>query len=580
MIKEAIAFVEKFESNQTQQENRKDWKGKKFIIINTKDDNGKLVYDCSKILEDDDSIKSWIDKNEHYRNLLNGINNFLRVKKNKGIGSNVGLSYAPFCFKLSVSLIENIQDRINWFNFTKEDVYFGLDDFKDIYQVYDDFTHSFSYNEKVGNDSYLYDEFYVLINVNKEKLDIWINSTNKFIINRESEGKKSINGRCSNCGNKGSTSQSQFQTAFDSNKLFLFHKTRNGIEEGYPLLLCPICVYTLNRFEKILKDNRIRIFPLFINPNEVREEIKIIKGDLDEDRNTFAFIFDNIKSRIKKDIYDFYLVVMSGNYFFFDYVTGYKWDLGNYTQFFGKEEKQYPINRQGLEIKICNVLAGGTWINYFEDKIKGSDNQQISLIYAVRQKIFDFVYRNQSNLTSKDLISIIVFRIEKEIRNDSVKNFECREFLNLYFNKNLLEGNKMDKEKILLNRIKPMKDALILGNFDEFEIRDDEEWAYWAGQIAYFLVSRSKSKDKTFGLLEPFTNKSTTLLVRITIRELFEKYKHDIGLANQRFKAIICKVLAYEINKSFMDLKINFYVGVFDDNVIYSKKEEKPMEVE
>ena len=138
----------------------------------------------------------------------------------------------------------------------------------------------------------------------------------------------------------------------------------------------------------------------------------------------------------------------------------------------------------------------------------------------------------------------------------------------------------MEKEKILLNKIKSIKNTLSSGDFDKFEIKDDEEWAYWAGQIAYFLVSRSKSKDKTFGLLEPFTNKSTTMLIKITLRELFEKYKHDISLANQKFKVIISKVLAYDITKSFMDLKIQFYVGTFDDNIIYLKKEEKTMEVE
>ena len=135
----------------------------------------------------------------------------------------------------------------------------------------------------------------------------------------------------------------------------------------------------------------------------------------------------------------------------------------------------------------------------------------------------------------------------------------------------------MDNEKILLNKVKPMRDIIISGKSDSFEIREDDEWAYWAGQIAYYLVSLSKSDDKNYGLLESFTNKSTTNLVKKTIRELFEKYKHAISLANQRFKTVIRNVLAYELNKSFMDLKIPFYVGAFDDNTIYMTKEKQEM---
>ena len=373
-------------------------------------------------------------------------------------------------------------------------------------------------------------------------------------------------------------------TNYDDSKIFLRHKTKLSTDDdGKSFLVCGVCGRNIKRFQEILSQHKLKIFPLFINPDEVTEEIKIIKGDLDEDKNTFAFVFDNIKPRIKRDIYDFYLVVMSGDYFFFDYVTGYKWELGNFIQLFGKENNQYPINRRGLEIKICNVLTGNERLDYFNT---GKDNKQIkklkdnqlaTLIYSLRQKIFDFVYRNQNNLTSKDLISIIVFRIEKDIKNDSARNSQCREFLNLFFNKHLLEGTKMDNEKILLNKVKPMRDIIISGKSDSFEIREDDEWAYWAGQIAYYLVSLSKSDDKNYGLLESFTNKSTTNLVKKTIRELFEKYKHAISLANQRFKTVIRNVLAYELNKSFMDLKIPFYVGAFDDNTIYMTKEKQEM---
>jgi CRISPR-associated protein Csh1 len=193
------------------------------------------------------------------------------------------------------------------------------------------------------------------------------------------------------------------------------------------------------------------------------------------------------------------------------------------------------------------------------------------MIYSLRQKLFDFVYRNQTTITSNDLVKIILFRIEKEIRNKSDNLESYRETLNLFFNRNLLLQTSVSEN--ILEQVKLIKNMITSGKFEEFKIQDDEVWAYFAGQLAYYLVSLSKSKDKNYGLLEPFTNKSTTKLVKITINEMYDRYKHEISLDNKRFNVIASQILAYKIDRSFIDLKIPFYIGVFDDNVIDSKKD-------
>ena len=291
-----------------------------------------------------------------------------------------------------------------------------------------------------------------------------------------------------------------------------------------------------------------------------------------QDINSFAFIFDQLKSRRKKNIFDFYLFVISKDYFFFDYVTGYVWEIGEYIDFFVGEDKRFRITRKDLEIKICNVLNGKGWIDYF-GYIKGSDNQETSLVYSVRQKLFDFVYRNQNSVAAKDLGDVALFRIEKQIKSNDPKKAVCVEALNLFFNKHLLGGITMNGENMLLKRVKQSREAVVDGKYKEFNIQDDEEWAYYAGQVAYYLVGLSKSGEKTYGLLEPFTNKSTTKLIKVVIQQLFERYKHEINLSNQRFRVIATKVLSYNIEKSFINLKIPFYTGAFDDSVFYSKEE-------
>ncbi|MGH2611441.1 MAG: hypothetical protein ACRDFB_00150 [Rhabdochlamydiaceae bacterium] len=389
-------------------------------------------------------------------------------------------------------------------------------------------------------------------------------------------GAKKAFGECFVCKRNGSIGTPLFLTNYDSEKPFLNHITRSSIDgKGTPLFACPVCVQKLNEFDKILKTYKLKILPLFVKPDEINEEIKYIKYNLKKDENTFAFIFDELKIRQNKNLFDFYLFVKSNDYFFFDYITSYKWEIGNYMDFFEKE-KEFPITRQKFGMKISNIL-NQKWINYF-DVITGKDNQQTSLIYSIRQKLFDFVYRNRNTLTSNDLRNIVLFRIEKEIRNNSVDHKSCKEALNLFFNKNLLLQTTVDKNEVILNRVKLAKDIILSDNPEKFEIQNEEEWAYFTGQLAYYLVSLSKSKNKNYGLLEPFTNKSTTNLVKITIEQMIERYRHEINLNNKRFRSLATKVLSYKTDRSFMDLKIPFYVGTFDDNVIYSKQEEKEID--
>jgi CRISPR-associated protein Csh1 len=173
-----------------------------------------------------------------------------------------------------------------------------------------------------------------------------------------------------------------------------------------------------------------------------------------------------------------------------------------------------------------------------------------------------------------DVTTIILFRIDKDIVNKKIDTNKIRDFLKFYMNNHILEGMKMNEKSIILEKIKDMRSILVNPNIEDlkkFKIRDKEEWAYWAGQAAYYLVNKSKTSEKTFGLLEPFTNKSTTDLVKFTLKELFEKYKHAINLADLKFKTIFSNTLDYPVKDSFLDLKMLFYIGVFDNNVMFEK---------
>ncbi|MBI5390468.1 hypothetical protein HZB02_03195 [Candidatus Woesearchaeota archaeon] len=179
MIKEAISFVEKFESDQTQQRTKEDWKGKKFVIINTKEEHGKLCYDGVTLLQNDEQIKLWIDDNKHYTPFLSDLNRYIKPIINmKSIGSNSSfLSMAFFSFRLTEKNISGFEDKLDKLDFNDEKLNEGID-ISNIRSVLKEFYNT---NKDKSGD---YKDYILLIETNPIQLKNWINYTNEFIKER------------------------------------------------------------------------------------------------------------------------------------------------------------------------------------------------------------------------------------------------------------------------------------------------------------------------------------------------------------------------------------------------------------
>lgn len=562
MLKEIIKFTEKLPKEVFTVEGN--WEEEKFFIIKTREQNNKLVYDGYEIADDSSAITRWIDENEHYKDIVQRTGDYiLPSERNKTLGSVQGLStYSFFVFKLPKNP-SDLDKKINKTRFNDE-----RDDEIQIENIHEILKVAKSYLMEKINGNFKFSNYTVLIHTDKTRFEKWKKIADHFIEDKMSYGKKTMQEdvQCYVCGKKAKNSSPDFLFNNNDKKIFLRHITRNTIgNQGMALFACKECILKSNKFKKFLEKYKIKIFPLFVN--DTQEQINLLDDKLKNSKNKFAFIFDQLK---KDDDFHFYLVVKSNkyDYFFFDYITCYKWNLGEYVDFFSNPKKKVTkqeVTRQDIEIEISKIMSKKPHIDYF-DSLKKMDSRQKTIIYSLRQKLFDFVYRNQNTITEEDLVKIILFRIKNEIQNNSNNTKYCRETLNLFFNRGLLLKTSVNKD--VLSQIEESKRIITEKKFKEFEIRDDNEWAYFAGQLAYYLVNLSQSKNKNYGLLEPFTNKATTKLVKITINEMYEKYKHKISLNNAHFRTIATQVLAYEIDRSFMDIKISFYVGAFDNNII------------
>ena len=102
-------------------------------------------------------------------------------------------------------------------------------------------------------------------------------------------------------------------------------------------------------------------------------------------------------------------------------------------------------------------------------------------------------------------------------------------------------------------------------------LENDEEYFYAVGQLAAFLISLNRSKDRSQSLLNPFLNAKSDTMIKTRILQLYKKYNYTISDADRRVKNLLALVEGY-----IPDGKINqemIILGYACDNLIYMKEE-------
>ena len=587
MIAEAIKFANLYH-DLLEEESEPNFHNKRILLIETKKNEKKAVYSGIQILSGENEIQNWLLENPHCKKFFSKIDYFIfpraKLEKNttrKAIGSTGGLlTYCPFSFNFSEKTSTGFLKKLNKHKYGDElDKKTKLNEIRMILEAFWE-KHGLQLLKEEKTKKNNFTNFHVVINFEKVHFLRLQKITEEFIEQRASKlisAQKEINDFCGFCGKEDYLATPLYQMVASDKKPYLKHITRNSLDRsGLSIFACGDCRKNSILFRMIINQRKLKIFPLLIN-NSNYQKIAFISLKGTKQKNLFHDVFQELNDREneKGKVYDYYLLIITNDYTFFDYVANYQWHLGMYYWFWNHLTRPTDTNRKKMEIKLAQVLTEKAWVDYFETKVKGFDSKTSRNIYSYRQKIFDFVYRNKSTLSTKDLADLVTFRVEKLLRAKREISEICNDskrFLNLFYNSHLLEGKIMTKEDNVLLKVKNMRNIIQEGaNLDKFMVKDDIEWAYWAGHLARYLISKSKTNRQTFSLLEPFINKSTTELVKLTLSDLFEKYKHAILIDMANFNLVISRVLSYQTsNKNFKMLKIPFYVGVFDDPVLHS----------
>lgn len=245
---------------------------------------------------------------------------------------------------------------------------------------------------------------------------------------------------------------------------------------------------------------------------------------------------------------------------------------------------QYPKN--------SNLGYGVLRTNYFSDRIEPYKGYTISdvtinILYKYRKALYDYVYKSKRQvITFSVFYDIMKGLIIDDLRHDKfeekfklhTKEKPIKEKLNIWFS--LYNYFETSNQKIInmTNNIEKHRELVTEVAEGKRNIVEDEEFAFVAGQVVYYLLSKSKSADKSYAGLEPFLQKSNYTEFRKSLSLTFNMYKHEYYSA--RFRNPFANVLDYIPKTNFKELIPTFLAGFFSENEPFAQDNTKEMELE
>lgn len=148
------------------------------------------------------------------------------------------------------------------------------------------------------------------------------------------------------------------------------------------------------------------------------------------------------------------------------------------------------------------------------------------------------------------------------------------------FNLNLLNSVLGEKNKELMDYMYEKIFEKIKNYREEFTIENDEEFIFLAGQMAYFLVSKSKAQVLTNKLLTKYIKVKKLSRIKEMLAIDFNTYSYDESLFS-RINKIFAGLMNYDIKSDVInDKEKNIFLGsLFGENLLYKSTKNKGSEV-
>ncbi len=379
-----------------------------------------------------------------------------------------------------------------------------------------------------------------------------------------------------------------FMNGFNGNMPFLMHQTASFDITGR---ISNIDAKFLNDLENILPNKTLpNPLPIFVYKEELQEDVISIFRE-----NGFKIGYKEIMKKLidrhHDDIYNYYLLFWQNTkdgiiFRDFDFVSKFEYKIENLVihnlfkikEKEGEKDKYYPLiaNVFDFEQQVFIPLIRNKYLrlDYFGELNKEDfDKRDLTFISycKYRKSVYDFVYKSQRNVIDGNVFYEMVFNaVLDDIKNNNT--YGIKEKLNVWYSLHAYFNPKQNID--MINKLKEYQDFVetVITDGDVSTVTN-EEFAFAAGQVVSYILSKSRSADNSYNLLEPYLQQSKCSEFQKAITNDFGRYKHENFSKN--FEKVAAVVLSYETDTNLKHLLPQILSGVFAKNQLFSSNNSK-----
>src|SRR5690606_5009327 len=403
--------------------------------------------------------------------------------------------------------------------------------------------------------------------------------------------------------------QAIFLNGAPNKKPFIIPKTAYYITN---LKVSKTIAIQLEKFRRLLTNKPRKLpnpLPIFIDKDEINNEV-VKLFNRDKEPLKFHEIIKNIFNNYSEDTLSNYYLIHWVNtkdgllVNDIDYVSRFIYRLENFkiNNIMGLKKNHEELEQ---DIDVDNIFYleqifdkklfykihrnteyryGSLINNYFSDDLTPPKGYEIRPIIKTnliryRKSIYDYIYKSKTDAINGQMFyEIIISSLIDDIKTDLKFNHTkyIQEKLNNLFslNKNFDKQNKNFGGIDMASKIPEYQENMRkLFKEDDYHIQTDEEFAFAAGQLIYYILTKSQTSNKTHALLEPYITKNEPLLFKQTITRGIEQYKHAFDFGSKRFEKLTSEILGYTCSKGIKEMIPVILAGYFSKSLIFEKTE-------
>jgi CRISPR-associated protein Csh1 len=390
-------------------------------------------------------------------------------------------------------------------------------------------------------------------------------------------------------------------SSFNGKKPFLQHQSASF---KYNYRITGDTAQSVWKFYQLSRNRQLpNPLPVFVDKNEATLNTDVVELFNNEGIANYTSIIRSLLSKRQQNLQNFYLLfIQKGQIIDMDFVPVFEYKLKNKDRedftiknLFTEESKIYFNHHHDIfdfQEDIVNSIfngqliqktkTGALWLKYFDDiEIKpeyGLTDAIYNLLKKYRYAWYCYIYKSMHQAITMTMIhEMCIASIMDDIRHDEDlnKTGQIRKKISIWFglqsvfDKHFKINNMANKTQELQEKIRE------IAKNEQYHLECDDEFAFAAGQVIWKLLVQSESASRTHALLEPFLQKTESVLFKQVIANTFNMYKYKFVLYPNKyeFDKLFSEVMGYiPENTNMKELLPMILAGYFSESVFKKRK--------